>query len=309
MHLCQKECAENGKRKLRQEVKYSIYGLIPVIILAGIFYAAFYTNGSAIVKHKIYCDSARPVYPYIRMLDTIHLLGDEYIEIILPEQLAILHRRNDTSLTFKISTGNPFISKGMRTPEGFFTVQTMLEVATSRQFNNAKLLYWIGFNGNIGFHGLRTSGYYAHLGRRPSSHGCVRIARKDAKSLYSQVHKGTPVIVRKDTPAVRIVFSGHSEFNPRLDFLLGKNSRINDAIMKARRENLIKGLALMYNNGRVFHDGKTVMRPRGFDIGLDSLVPDRQKPPLFKRIICLKRDNVFYKLEPVFKHTEQTKEK
>ncbi len=268
----------------------------------------FFTNSNLPIKSAISCDNSRPVYPYIRMLDTIHLLGDEYIEILLKEQLAILHRRNDSSKTYKISTGNPYIPKGMATSTGFFTVQTKLEIATSKQFNNAKLLYWIGFNGNIGFHGLRTSGYYSHLGRRPSSHGCVRIARHDAEDLYRKVHFGTPVIVYKDTPAVRIVFSELKDFSPAEDFLLTENSKINDAIMKARRDNLMKGLALMYNRSRVFHDGKTIMKPRGFDIGLDSLIPDRQKPPIRSNLMCFKQDNISLKTITIKERTEKSKE-
>ena len=227
------------------------------------------------------------------MLDTIHLLGDEYIEILLKKQIAVLHRRNDTALVYKISTGNKYLSKGMATPPGFFTIQTRLEVATSRQFNNAKLFYWLGFNGNIGFHGLKSSGYYYHLGRRPSSHGCVRIARDDAKDLYRRVQKGTPVIVYKDTPAVRIAFADISEFDPESDFFLGSDSRYNNFIMKMRLKYLRQGLALTYNRGRPFLDGKTVMKPRGFVIGIDTLIPERQKPPLYKwRALCIEKDNL-----------------
>ena len=267
--------------------------LLP-LFFAGIAYLYFFAPVTIPEENRIFCEKAPVYFSHIRMLDTIHLLGDEYIEILLDRQLALLHRRNDSILTFKISTGNKYISKGMATPPGFFTIQTMLEVATSRQFNNAKLFYWLGFNGNIGFHGLRTSGYYAHLGRRPSSHGCVRIAREDGKSLYRKVHRGTPVIVYKNKPAIRITFSDYSDFNPEYDFFLTENSRFNQSIMRTRLKYLYKGLALTYNSGRVFIDGKTVMKPRGFDIGLDSLVPNRQKPPVYdSRTLCINKDKLF----------------
>lgn len=228
------------------------------------------------------------------MLDTIHLLGDEYIEINLNTQEAVLHRRNDSSLTYRISSGTDRISEGLNTPPGFYTVQTKLEVAVSKQFNNAKLLYWIGFNGNIGFHGLQTSGYYSHLGRRPSSHGCVRIGRDDAKDLYFRVKRGTPVIVHSKEVAVTTVFSNFGSFVEGVDFLLNKRSRINKYIFESRLENLYSGRALRENRGRLFVDGSTIMKPYGFVIGDYEKVPPKQlKPIIFPLSQKFNPDNLF----------------
>ena len=279
---------------MNKTLLHNILSLIFPFITAGILYLYFNNYQNNINSNFFFCEKPPVYFTHIRMLDTIHLLGDEYIEILLREQLAVLHCRNDSTLTYRVSTGNKYLSKGMATPPGFFTIQTMLEVAVSKQFNNAKLFYWLGFNGNIGFHGLRTSGYYAHLGRRPSSHGCVRIARDDAKSLYRKVHRGTPVIVYSEKPALHIVFSDISEFISGYDFFLTSDSRLNNSIMETRLKYLYKGLALTFNNGRVFMGGKTIMRPRGFDTGLDSLVPPRQQPPLFHwRKPCYSRDKLF----------------
>jgi len=256
-------------------------------IIAGIMLIYYYANVHIADTSNYFCAKEKIYNTYFKMLDTIHLLGDEYIEILLRRQLALLHRRNDSTLTYRISTGNKYIPKGMATPPGFFTIQTMLEVATSRQFNNAKLFYWLGFNGNIGFHGLSSTGYYSNLGRRPSSHGCVRIARNAGKSLYRKVHRGTPVVVYKDKPAICVAFSDYSDFDPEYDFFLSADSRLNNSIMKTRLHYLYKGLALTYNNGRVFLDGKTMMRPRGFVIGDVSKVPEKQKPPIYHwRTLC-----------------------
>lgn len=267
--------------------------IVAPLLIAGLLYLYAANPQDRFVSMVYPSENSKPIYTHIKMLDTIHLLGDEYIEIFLNKQLAVLHRRNDSSLTFKISTGNNRLAKGVKTPSGFYTIQTKLEVAVSKQFNNAKLYYWLGFNGNIGFHGLHTSGYYAHLGRRPSSHGCVRIARDDAKSLYFKVHRGTPVISHIVSPAIRLVFSDYSQFNPAVDFFLTSNSRINNAIMKKRLYYLQKGLALSYNIGRPFIDGRTIMRPRGFTIGIDSLIPEHQLPPLFMtRTYASKKDKL-----------------
>lgn len=273
--------------KSQENILRNFYAILPPLIIAGLFYIYFSSGTNTYKGVEHFCDKGPITYPHIRMLDTIYLTGDEYIEIKLKKQLAVLHRRNDSSITYKISTGTNRLAKGVKTPPGFYTIQTKLEVAVSKQFNNAKLFYWMGFNGNIGFHGLQSSGYYMHLGRRPSSHGCVRIAREDAKSLFKKVHRGTPVIVHQVPPAVRIVFADYTEFNPEYDFFLSNDSKLNNTIMKTRLKYLREGLALTYNTGRPFIDGRTIMKPRGFDIGIDSLIPDRQLPPLYKtKLLC-----------------------
>ncbi len=271
----------------------NIIAIVTPLLIVGLLYLYAANPQDRFVNNVYQSENSKPIYTHIKMLDTIHLLGDEYIEIFLNKQIAVLHRRNDSSLTFKISTGSSRLAKGVKTPSGLYTIQTKLEVAVSKQFNNAKLYYWLGFNGNIGFHGLHTSGYYSHLGQRTSSHGCVRISREDAKSLYLKVHRGTPVISHSVSPAIRLVFSDYSQFNPAVDFFLTSNSRINNSIMKKRLYYLQKGLALSYNIGRPFIDGRTIIRHRGLTIGIDSLIPDHQLPPIFMtKIYCSKKDKL-----------------
>jgi len=253
---------------------------LPVLFFLGVvmYNLLFDTE---VMGRKAKFDKSAPVYfSHIKMLDTIHLLGDNYIEINLKTQNAVLHRRNDTSLIYRISSGTDRISEGINTTEGFFTVQTKLEVAVSKQFEDAKLLYWLGFNGNIGFHGLQTSGYYAHLGRRPSSHGCVRIGRDDAKDLYTRVKRGTPVIVHYGKYALTPIFSDYKNFVEGYDFLLSNNSRVNKKIFESRLKNLYLGRSLRENRGRLFVDGTTIMKPFGFDIGDYSKVPNNQLRPI-----------------------------
>lgn len=271
--------------------RFVILTIMPVLLL---MFALFGTDKSgSITKHTIEAGNERLVFPYIKMLDTIHYLGNEYIVIDLNRQVAVLYRRDEDSIEYPISSGNDRISEGMVTPPGFYTVQTKLEVGISRQFNNAELLNWIGFNGNIGFHGLKATGYYAHLGKRPSSHGCVRIGRETGKDLYTRVQRGTPVIVQNENPAIAIAFSDWSQFDPSMDFLLDESSTYVNRIFRYRLDNLSKGKALRNNEGRLFVDGKTVMRPRGFSIGSLAEVPDRQLKPLYiQNLFKFPKDNL-----------------
>ena len=178
-------------------------------------------------------------YAFLPRKDTVFISGDEYISICLKTQTATLNRRNDSNLVFPISSGNENIEKGIKTTPGIFTVQSKIRLGISKQFNDAELINWIGFNGNIGFHALKGNGYYYTLGKRPSSHGCVRISREDSDTLYQYVKVGTPVIVYEETPARILAFLNdiykHTQFK-----ILSDNINLKTDI-SSRLENLYSG--------------------------------------------------------------------
>ncbi|MES2766851.1 MAG: L,D-transpeptidase [Bacteroidota bacterium] len=213
---------------------------------------------------------------YVSVHDTVYVLGDKYIEISLKEQKARLRYRDGKVTEFKISSGNKFISEGMETPTGIFAVQGKMEMAKSKQFKDAKLHWWVGFNGNIGFHGLDGSGYYWNLGNRPSSHGCVRIAREDGKKLFKSVEKGTPVIVFKNHPARILAFADSTQYNSARDIKLASRGGEQTKMLKARMKNLYTGKHFVANTSKVFLDGKTPLWMYGFEAGEQEKVPSKQ---------------------------------
>lgn len=217
-------------------------------------------------------------FKYNMIRDTIFVLGDEYITISIKDQTAQAHFRDSSRKTYKISTGTSRISRGVKTPTGIFSVQSKYKVLRSRQFNS-KLLYWVGFNYSIGFHAIRSDGYYRHLGKRPSSHGCVRISREDGKSLFQQVELGTPVMVYDNFPARVFAFAEPEDFNPERDIMIKAYDREQRKLLSRRLENLYAGLAPIENRGRVFIDGKTILHPGGVDPGSASKIALRQKYP------------------------------
>lgn len=231
-------------------------------------------------------------FAYTKAKDTIYFLGNNYIEINLKTQKATLFHRKDSARVYKISSGTSTITDGLETPDGIYTVQSKSPLAISKQFNDAELYHWIGFNGNVGFHGLKGTGYYRTLGLRPSSHGCVRIGREDGEDLYGRVILGTPVVVFHNEPAFYFKFASINEYNPEFDFLLEKSSPSFKKLMKMRMQNIYKGMALRHNKGKVFLDGKSVLRPGGFEIGEMSLIPAYQKLPLNLQVRKILRDNL-----------------
>jgi hypothetical protein len=270
--------------------------ILPVFFISLFALIAFNSRGTNLAhlsgRQSVLSDEFG--FEYLPLKDTIHLLSDVYIEISLEEQEAILHRRNDSSLHFRVSTGNAYIAKGKSTPEGIFTVQGKSREATSKQFENAKLFHWIGFNGNIGFHGLEGAGYYRHLGLRPSSHGCVRIGRDDAEKLYQYVRKGTPVIVHSGEPAVEMKFSEIKGFRPNHDFFLLTDKKTLSR-MKKRLSNLYMGKAIGNNFGRIFMDGISPLKLYGFEIGNAGKLSPRQELPLVSNFVNSyeRADNIF----------------
>ncbi len=152
-----------------------------------------------------YSDSSRTMdFSFLR--DTIYTLHNFYIEVNLSTQKAFLHSKDGTVKEFGVSSGTDKLQDGMNTKEGLFVLQAKLPKWYSRQFDSTLMLNWMGFNFGIGFHALETSGYYSYLGKRKSSHGCLRISRAVAKELYSKIDIGTPVLVHSGNNAITISF-------------------------------------------------------------------------------------------------------
>lgn len=143
--------------------------------------------------------------------DTLFTSKNSYVVIDLKTQMAQLHRRDSGVYIFPVSSGNPRLFKGEKTREGLFTIKSKMPKWNSRQFDMTLMLNWMGFNYGIGFHALATTGYYGYLGKRPSSHGCVRISREDAKKLYEVVELGTPVFVHNGDYSIWIGFTREGE--------------------------------------------------------------------------------------------------
>lgn len=256
--------------------RYAIFFPLAVVAIFAAFVAGYSETspGGKKKTHKV----GEVYYYYSPIKDTFYLLGDEYIMISLKEQKATVITRGDSTFTYPISSGNSAILKGLSTPAGLYTVQSKNRKAISKQFNNAELLSWVGFNGNIGFHGLSGSGYYWNLGRRPSSHGCVRISREDGAKLFNKVRLGTPVLVYKDSAAVVLKFSDMDNYTPGIDFIIEHNDKATGKMIQNRINSLYSGEYYTYASSKIFLDGKSIIRNRGIRTGEAEKISPIQMP-------------------------------
>ncbi|MGC9078829.1 MAG: L,D-transpeptidase [Candidatus Kapaibacteriota bacterium] len=222
------------------------------------------------------------VFYFIPLKDTLYFLGYDYIEINLKSQLAFHITRSGDTDTVKISSGNKYLSKAIETPTGLFAVQNKAPIQISRQFENAEMLNWIGFNGNIGFHGLKKTGYYSHLGRRPSSHGCVRMSNEDGVRWYQKIKNGTPVLVYHSNPIRILKFADYKEFNPEKDVVITTGNKGFYKFLNFRLDNILKGEHFRKNRGKVFL-ARTLRIPNStIEIETRKELPFYQQPKLMQ---------------------------
>jgi hypothetical protein len=214
---------------------------------------------------------------FLPFRDTAFVYGDRYMILDLKTQQVTLFVRDSANRIFNISSGNPYISEGMETPTGIFTIMSKSPLAISKQFNDAKLHSWMGINGNIGFHGLDGNGYYWNLGRRPSSHGCVRISREDGKKLYGLVPLGTPIFVVKGAPVIIPAFSKENDVISASDISLAKRNPETVELMNKRIQDFYNGNQNP-TRARLVLDGKTIIGTRGYANGLAEKLPPFKKP-------------------------------
>ncbi len=221
-----------------------------------------------------------PFREWMPVYDTVYVLGDIYLEVSLIEQKLWVHRRNAPPIMMPISSGTSTIPEGMETPTGIFTIQNKARLAISRQFDSTRMYWWMGFSGNFGIHALDGYGYYRYLGKKPSSHGCIRIAREDGEKLYDWVSPGTPIIIYILPPA-RILAFADSTFDTTAAFRLTERSWQLEQYLEERLCRLYAGEYLLAHFPPLFLDGTTVLRHAGFDTGDFYRIPLRQKLPWY----------------------------
>lgn len=213
----------------------------------------------------------------MRPRDTVYTTDSIYLEVNLKRQDVTVHFRDGASRTFLVSSGNPYISEGMATPAGLFTVQNKVPMAISRQFNDARLHHWIGVQGGVGFHGLDGSGYYGYLGVRPSSHGCMRMSKEEIAKMYTMVHPGALIMVHNGTPARVVAFCDSTAIH---------GAEVIDSVAVHRRGLGKERLQTLYD-GRFWTDPSPRLvhlagqRFRwGLEIGDAKRIPQQKVPPI-----------------------------
>jgi ankyrin repeat protein len=109
---------------------------------------------------------------------------DVRVEISLAEQKAVLYENGEAVLSTTVSTGK----KGYQTPQGRYVISNKSRHHTSSLYGSSMPYFQRLSCSDFGFHQGACPGY-------PASHGCIRMPRSDAKSLFGMTKVGDPVTI------------------------------------------------------------------------------------------------------------------
>jgi lipoprotein-anchoring transpeptidase ErfK/SrfK len=101
------------------------------------------------------------------------------VEIDVESQTMEVYINGRHRHTWPVSTGR----RGFETPGGTFGVSRLEEEWYSTQYEDAPMPHAVFFNGGIAIHGT----YETRRLGRPVSHGCVRLAPRNAARLYNYI--------------------------------------------------------------------------------------------------------------------------
>jgi hypothetical protein len=206
-------------------------------------------------------DSGHEDYSWIR--DTVYTLMPYIIEVDLSKQMGYLYSRTEPVKEFGLSSGTKNLEDGVDTKTGLFVIQAKMEKWYSQQFDSTLMLNWMGFNWGIGFHSLQGSIYYRYLGKRKSSHGCIRLSRAMAQELYDKIEEGTPVLVHDGHCAVKVAFGKPENSFVYLGFVdlrYQMNKRYNELYAGRYFVSYNPKLLIDFNN--IYHEGLPIGNSR-----------------------------------------------
>jgi len=122
-------------------------------------------------------------------------IGDTYVEISISNQHAWFYKNGKLIVDGPIVTGN--VRQHHSTPKGVYSLKHKSRNATLKGRDyEAKVSYWMPFNGGIGMHDASWRGRFGgRIYRSSGSHGCVNMPYYMAKKIFYNISRGTPVVV------------------------------------------------------------------------------------------------------------------
>lgn len=105
------------------------------------------------------------------------------VEVVIDvsEQSMRVYERGRRIAIWPVSTGR----RGYRTPRGSFRPTWLSRNHRSRKYNDAPMPFSVFFHGGYAIHGTDA---VSRLGR-PASHGCIRLAPRNAERLFELVRR------------------------------------------------------------------------------------------------------------------------
>jgi len=205
--------------------------------------------------------------------DTVYTDRDLWLELRIDQQMLYVHYRDGRIVKYPVSTGNPYASKSVESRPGLFAIFFKNEVHLSSQFNNARMNYFMPYNMGIGFHGLPGTGYYGHLGVRPSSHGCVRMRNEDVRVVFQQSDIGTLVLSHRGKSTRTVAFAPEG-FKNDADYT--KEDYLN--MLAYNLSSVMEGKYFTHPPKRFILDG-TVIPKSGVNVLSTDDIPEKQLLP------------------------------
>ncbi len=215
--------------------------------------------------------------------DTIYTNDNLWLEFRIDQQQLYVHYRNGRIIKYPVSSGIPGAHKSVDSRPGLFAIFHMNQAHKSSQFNS-QLNYFMAFNMGVGFHGLSGTGYYVHLGIRPSSHGCIRMRNEDVKILFGQCKIGTLVLSHKGNTN-RVVAFAPEGFKNEAEYT--KEDYMN--MLAYNLGTIMEGKYFINPPKRFILDG-TVIPSSGINIKSTEKIPEKQILPYAVVKIEMKTD-------------------
>ncbi|MBS1519231.1 MAG: L,D-transpeptidase [Bacteroidetes bacterium] len=218
--------------------------------------------------------------------DTVYTDKDCWLELRIDRQMLYQHWRNGNVNSYPVSTGNNKSGdpEALESRPGLFAIFHKEELHQSTQFNSANMYHFMPFNQGIGFHSIDGTGYYANLGVRPSSHGCIRMKHEDARILFKDCPLGTIVLAHKGYSARTVAFAPEGFSNDE------QYSKDEYKLMLA--ENLYNVLQGKYylSERKMFVVDPKVIPVSGVYISYDVKIPEKQTVPRTHLSVIDKKD-------------------
>lgn len=135
-----------------------------------------------------------PIYSQEALYRDKDDIGNTYVEINISRQYIWFYKEGKVIAEGGVVTGDP--RKGYSTLKGTYMINYKQKDAVLRGPGyEAKVNYWMPFNGNIGIHDAswRSSFGYS-IYQNNGTHGCVNSPLSLAKKIFENIEAGTPVI-------------------------------------------------------------------------------------------------------------------
>lgn len=121
-------------------------------------------------------------------------IGSTYVEINITRQYLWFYKDGKIVTQGDVVTGDP--SRGFSTMVGTYMLNYKQKESTLRGPNyEAKVTYWMPFNGNIGLHDASWRySFGGNIYKTDGTHGCVNAPLYLAKTIFNHIEDGTPFI-------------------------------------------------------------------------------------------------------------------